>query len=50
MLRRQILLAEDIERLASFSMSIDRHIRKLTVTFVAISTYGVINVVDLELP
>lgn len=50
MLRREILLDEDIERLASFSMVVDKRARQLTVTFVAISTYGVISASEVLLP
>ena len=40
--RRGILADPDIERIDSFAMSVDRRARKITVSFVAVSTYGVI--------
>ena len=41
-LRKRILDDEDIERLQSFTMTVDGRTRTLTVHFVAISTYGLI--------
>lgn len=40
MLRKRILDDEDIERIDSFTMTVDARLRSLTVSFVAISTYG----------
>ena len=41
--RSRILGDDDIERIAEFAMAVDTALRKVTVTFKAISTYGVVD-------
>lgn len=40
--RRGILADPDIERIDSFAMAVDKRSRRITVSFVAVSTYGVV--------
>ena len=49
MFRKRILDDEDIERLSSFSMTVDKRARSISISFDAVSTYGVLRVRDLQL-